>query len=228
MNTIISNNKPVKALEKLTVIQEAKQIGVLAALHYFASFYPAAEEELIKWFNELHRMGIAVIAGSVKIQMLTILSTTCADKYLGASQQFCVPKSWFYQFLKQHQLSFRHSFEGHLTDMVKHKYAVNNIHKAIIPGGLTLIIQPLDLTKKGNLKRPSYSLICQWILKAWDDISAEMIIKSFKKCGISNELDETEDDLLYDSDKENSEIDNNEDLTEIVEEDSLFANELEE
>ncbi|CAG8830640.1 31410_t:CDS:1, partial [Gigaspora margarita] len=62
----------------------------------------------------------------------------------------------------------------------------------------------------------------------WDDIFAEMIIKSFKKCGISNKLDGTEDKLLYDSDKENSKIDNNEDLTEIVEEVSLTANELEE
>ncbi|CAG8540360.1 23356_t:CDS:2, partial [Gigaspora margarita] len=64
--------------------------------------------------------------------------------------------------------------------------------------------------------------------EVWNDISAEIIIKLFKKCGISNKLDGTEDDLLYDSDKENSEINNNEDLTEIVEEDSLSANELEE
>ncbi|CAG8816370.1 510_t:CDS:1, partial [Cetraspora pellucida] len=61
----------------------------------------------------------------------------------------------------------------------------------------------------------------------WDDISAEMIIKLFKKCGISNELDGTEDDLLYNSDQENSEINNNEDLFEVVEEDSLSAEELE-
>ncbi|KAF0484466.1 zinc finger mym-type protein 4-like isoform x1 [Gigaspora margarita] len=39
--------------------------------------------------------------------------------------------------------------------------------------------------------------------------------------------DGTEDDLLYSSDKENSEIDNNEDLLKIVEKDSLSANELE-
>ncbi|CAG8857450.1 8610_t:CDS:1, partial [Gigaspora margarita] len=52
-----------------------------------------------------------------------------------------------------------------------------------------------------------------------DDISAEIIIKSFKKCSIFNKLDGTEDDLLYDSDKENSEIDSNENLTKIVEED---------
>jgi len=64
------------------------------------SFYPAAEEELIKWLNELRQMGIAVTSGSIKMQMYTILSTTCADKYLGASQQFHASKSWFYQFLK--------------------------------------------------------------------------------------------------------------------------------
>ncbi|CAG8854219.1 10551_t:CDS:1, partial [Gigaspora margarita] len=40
-----------------------------------------AEEEFIKWFNKLRRIGIAVIAGSIKMQMITILSTTCADKY---------------------------------------------------------------------------------------------------------------------------------------------------
>jgi len=38
------------------------------------------------------------------------------------------------------------SFEGHLTDIVKNKCAVNNIHKAIIPGGLTSIVQPLDVS----------------------------------------------------------------------------------
>ncbi|CAG8853828.1 14361_t:CDS:2, partial [Gigaspora margarita] len=82
-----------KASEKLAVIQEAKKIGVLAASRRFdinqrVSFYPAAKEELVRWLNELHQMGIAVIAGSIKMQMTMILSTTCADKYPGTSQQF--------------------------------------------------------------------------------------------------------------------------------------------
>ncbi|CAG8693819.1 12649_t:CDS:1, partial [Racocetra persica] len=50
-----------------------------------------------------------------------------------------------------------------------------------------------------------------------------IVTRSFKKCGISNELDGTEDDLLYDSDKKN---DNSEDLLEIVDKDSFFAEEL--
>ncbi|KAF0441396.1 hypothetical protein F8M41_003830 [Gigaspora margarita] len=110
------------------------------------------------------------------------------------------------------------SFEGHKTDIVNHKCAINNIHKIINSGGLTSIIQPLDTIIWFNLSMD---------LEACDDISAEMTIKLFKKYGISNELDGTENDLLYSSDKENSKVDNNEDLLEIVKEDSLSANELE-
>ncbi|CAG8751598.1 11039_t:CDS:2, partial [Racocetra fulgida] len=54
------------------------------------------------------------------------------------------------------------------------------------------------------------------IAEAWADIPIEMITRLFKKCGISNELDGTEDNLLYDLDKENY---NSEDSLEIVNED---------
>ncbi|CAG8563421.1 2415_t:CDS:2 [Dentiscutata heterogama] len=59
--------------------------------------------------------------------------------------------------------------------------------------------------------------------EAWADIFVEMVIKSFKKCDISNKLDSTEDNLLYNSDKKN---DDNEDLVEIVDENSFSAEEL--
>ena len=55
-----------------------------------------------------------------------------------------------------------------------------------------------ELTKGGNLKKPGYNIICKWIIEAWDNISSEMVIKSFKKCGISNNLDGTEDDYIFD------------------------------
>ena len=64
-------------------------------------------------------------------------------------------------------------------------------------------------------------MICQWILEVWNSIPIEMIIKSFKKCGISNALDGTEDDLLYNS---NTEIDN---IAEVVNENDSSAKELE-
>ena len=115
------------------------------------------------------------------------------------------------------------SFEGHKTDSVKKRCNEENTDIAIIPGGLTSVLQPLDvclnkpfkdrlrekwgmwmargeyeLTKGGNLKKPGYNIICKWIIEAWDSISSEMVIKSFKKCGISNDLDGTEDDYIFD------------------------------
>ena len=33
--------------------------------------------------------------------------------------------------------------------------------------------------------------------EAWDSIPEDLIAKSFKKCGISNAVDGTEDDMLY-------------------------------
>src|SRR4051812_5383600 len=126
-----------KASDKLTIIHEAKKIGILAAARHFGidqsmvsrwmhneerfastasknrrvgagrtSAYPAAEEELVKWINELRLVGIAVTAGTIKMQMITILTTTCANTYPGAFNKFHASKSWFYQFLKRHNLSF--------------------------------------------------------------------------------------------------------------------------
>ncbi|CAI2197160.1 9_t:CDS:1, partial [Funneliformis geosporum] len=48
----------------------------------------------------------------------------------------------------------------------------------------------------GNLKKPDYSIICKWILDTWAEIPNEMIVKSFKKCGISNAMDVLDDDLF--------------------------------
>ncbi|CAG8760757.1 5339_t:CDS:1, partial [Rhizophagus irregularis] len=35
--------------------------------------------------------------------------------------------------------------------------------------------------------------VCAWVKRSWDGISDEIIIDSFKTCGISNALDEVED-----------------------------------
>ncbi|CAB5370485.1 unnamed protein product [Rhizophagus irregularis] len=48
-------------------------------------------------------------------------------------------------------------------------------------------------TNKGNLRHAKFSDVCAWVKRSWDGISDEIIIDSFKTCGISNALDEVED-----------------------------------
>lgn len=88
----------------------------------------------------------------------------------------------------------------------------------MIPGGTTSVPQPLDvclnklfksnmrelwndwilngkktLTKAGNLKCQALGTVCSWVLKARDMIPADMVIRLFLKCGISNSMDSTQD-----------------------------------
>jgi len=99
---------------------------------------------------------------------------------------------------------------------VKAAFKRENTDLAVIPGGLTSILQPLDVplnkpfkdgvrkrwmqwmadgihevTATGRQKKPSEELICLWILQAWNEIPAEMITASFLKCGITNNMDGT-------------------------------------
>ncbi|CAB4413248.1 unnamed protein product [Rhizophagus irregularis] len=114
------------------------------------------------------------------------------------------------------------SFRGHLEESVKQKFKDNHVELAVIPGGLTSICQLLDVainkpfkdnlrkewyywmnnggagyTAAGNLRRAKISEVCRWVKRSWENVSEEIIIRTFKKCGISNALDETEDDEIY-------------------------------
>ena len=54
------------------------------------------------------------------------------------------------------------------------------------------------------MKKPNIVLIARWVKEAWNIILAEMVMKSFEKCCISNELDAIEDDtILSDCDESN-------------------------
>jgi hypothetical protein len=111
------------------------------------------------------------------------------------------------------------SFRGHTTEGVKKTLKSRNKDQVIIPAGLTSMLQPLDVcinwpfkaalkeqytqwmamgehefTPMGKIKRPDVEQLCEWIREAWASISPVLIENSFKKCGISNELDGMEDD----------------------------------
>ena len=118
-------------------------------------------------------------------------------------------------------------FRAHHTEEVKKKAKQIKTTLAVIPGGLTSVLQPLDvclnkpfkdrvrkmwsewmisgdvkLTKGGNMMKPDLDLVAKWVKDAWDSIPTEMVARSFLKCCISNSLDGTEDDALYNDELE--------------------------
>ena len=136
------------------------------------------------------------------------------------------------------------SFRAHLTDGVKELLNRRNVDVAVIPGGLTPVLQPLDkcinkpfkakvhaqyeawmvngpftYTPSGKKQAPSKEMVLQWIDRAWREIPVDLITRSFKSCGINNALDETEEDLVWD--------DNEEEEAEDEDEEELIDNEFE-
>lgn len=52
-------------------------------------------------------------------------------------------------------------------------------------------------TPTANMRAASLSTLCSWVLDAWRSLPIEMVVRSFKKCGISNSTDGTEDKMLW-------------------------------
>jgi hypothetical protein len=146
------------------------------------------------------------------------------------------------------------SFRGHLVNSVKNRFIEKQTNIAVIPGGLTSKLQPLDvsinksfksklrqyyqdwmiseiheLTPAGRIKKPSYSTIAKWVMDSWNDVDTALIYRSFKCCGISVARDGSEDHLLFDYDsssKKNNEGNNVYHQDEIEESDNESENDL--
>jgi hypothetical protein len=129
------------------------------------------------------------------------------------------------------------SFHGHTIEEVKKILKSRNMDQVIIPGGLTSMLQLLDVcinqpfkaalkeqrtqwmatgeyefTPKGKIKRSDVEQLCELIREAWAHISPALIEKNFKKCSISNKLDDMEDSYLWDSDPDHaSSVDDSDD-----------------
>jgi len=58
-----------------------------------------------------------------------------------------------------------------------------------------------DYTSSGKIKRPSYSLVANWVKKSWDAVDSNMIKRSFKCCGVSNAINGEEDNLIFNFNK---------------------------
>ncbi|XP_018105792.1 plectin isoform X1 [Xenopus laevis] len=116
-------------------------------------------------------------------------------------------------------------FRAHTSDDVKQLAINSQVTLAVIPGGLTSVLQPLKVslnkpfkdsvqkmwhewmssgqakrTKAGNLTKPDIELIAKWVRDAWEDIPEDMVQRAFQKCGICNAVDVGEDSALYEND----------------------------
>uniref|UniRef100_A0A8C7QPE1 DDE-1 domain-containing protein n=1 Tax=Oncorhynchus mykiss TaxID=8022 RepID=A0A8C7QPE1_ONCMY len=112
-------------------------------------------------------------------------------------------------FHKNKALLVLDSMRVHITDSVKEAIKRTNSIPAVIPGGTTKYLQPLDIsvnrafkvalrvqweawmtsgeksfTKTGRMRRATYGQVCQWILTAWSIVKKSTIINGFRKAGL--------------------------------------------
>ena len=118
------------------------------------------------------------------------------------------------------------SFKSHVTTYIREK--VKEHYNSHMVGGCTGILQPADVswnkpfkeayrdryeewaidgersfTAGGRRRPPQKNQIMIWVKEAWQAVTTEVIQKSFRKCGITNMMDGSEDNqALASSDDE--------------------------
>ena len=131
--------------------------------------------------------------------------------------------------LRKRSLLVWDMFRAHLLDDVKEAARKIRTDLSVIPGGLTSQLQPLDVavnkpfkdrlrqkwnewfcsdavktTKGGALQKPELPVVLRWVREAWDELPPAIIQRGFLKCCISNALDGSEDDAVYNGDSDES------------------------
>lgn len=56
------------------------------------------------------------------------------------------------------------------------------------------------------MDKSSEPLLFQWIIAAWQHNAPEVIVKGFTKCRIATEMDETDDDILWNECEEDGNV----------------------
>ena len=112
--------------------------------------------------------------------------------------------------LKKPSLLVCDQFKAHVTESTKRLATKLKTHLAVIPGGLTSQLQPLDIsvnkpfkgfmreewtncfetpthhiTPTGKVKRPSILNVCEWVKNSWQGVKSETIVKSLKNVALA-------------------------------------------
>ena len=151
-----------------------------------------------------------VIASSTNGWMDTDLTLSWANTVLG-------------QFSFRRRLLARDTYECHLMPIVQKSLQGKKIDTVLVPGGCTKYIQAPDVswnkpfrayctekydewleakgihqeTDGGNLKPPPRRTIVNWILDSWNQLSSEIICKSFKACALTSAIDGSDDKDIH-------------------------------
>lgn len=108
------------------------------------------------------------------------------------------------------------SMRAHMTDLIKTKIKSKNCIPVIIPGGMTKMLQPLDIavnrsfkailrrlwetwmtdgdhsfTKTGRMRHASLSEVAEWVNEAWNSVSVKTVTAGFKKAGLIDSVPES-------------------------------------
>ncbi|CAG8497887.1 10717_t:CDS:2 [Cetraspora pellucida] len=166
--------------EKSKVIELARHTLNKFATHCYSLDLTIVEEaQLYKWIIELRKDGFTVNHSSIKIKMVEIMRSSArlaqdeAEKLAIANFKFS--QHWLGHFLKHYDLSFCRK---------------TNIAQKL----------PDDLKNKLLKFQQFVICLCQKNNYPLDDISHNIIIQAFKKCGISNCLSGSKDYLIYEDD----------------------------
>lgn len=120
------------------------------------------------------------------------------------------------------------SIRAHITENIKKKIKSVNTVPVIIPGGMTKMLQPLDIsvnrsfkavlrhllenwmsngdhsyTTTGRLRHATFSEVANWVATAWDSVSERIIVNGFLKAEIIRNDDDTDDE---DDERDDTEV----------------------
>ncbi|GBB98313.1 hypothetical protein RclHR1_00320008 [Rhizophagus clarus] len=180
--------------------QDSKRIGSGQK-----AFYPEAEEKLYTWLIEQRKQGLAVTYTILRIKMQNILKEReMTTLYGDSAKEFKTSCQWISSFMKSFlqsvslrgkQLSKGEKIppgvvvwfqdKGWMDSELMNRYIDylgDETNKRTGAGAPKLMVYD---SFRGHLKK--------LVKRSWDGISDEIIIDSFKTCGISNALDDVED-----------------------------------
>ena len=85
------------------------------------------------------------------------------------------------KYAQVHKMVWKKPFKGHLMEC----------YDEWLASGI------LQYTETGNMKIASQHLVVKWILESWNQLEKNLIIKSFKSCGLNLKTNGSKYHLLY-------------------------------